>query len=173
MDVTYVLPLRATHPPSPDLVEHLAAIAAVAQVVVADSSPDEVFAANARAWGSFATHVRPDPRHRCANGKVHNAHGARPRADRGRGHRRRRRALHARAPSRSRRRARRGRRGRAAERVRRCRRVTRAVACGADGAYPAGTGCRAATSRAPSPCAPRRCAAPGATTATCCSRTSN
>ena len=72
MDVTYVLPLRATHPPSPDLVEHLAAIAAVAQVVVADSSPDEVFAANARAWGSFATHVRPDPRHRCANGKVHN-----------------------------------------------------------------------------------------------------
>ena len=72
MDVTYVLPLRATHPPSPDLVEHLAAIAAVAQVVVADSSSDEVFAANARAWGSFATHVRPDPRHRCANGKVHN-----------------------------------------------------------------------------------------------------
>ncbi len=35
-----------------------------------DGSPPEVFAVNARAWGSFVLHIPPDPARRCLMGKV-------------------------------------------------------------------------------------------------------
>jgi hypothetical protein len=40
------------------------------EVIVVDGSNDAVFRANAKAWGDFALHLRPEDGDRCLNGKV-------------------------------------------------------------------------------------------------------
>jgi hypothetical protein len=40
------------------------------EVIVVDGSPPHAFSVNRSAWGSFVTHVPPDPGHRCLMGKV-------------------------------------------------------------------------------------------------------
>jgi Glycosyl transferase family 21 len=68
--LSYVLPLRAPMPDTDlrDYVRDLAEI--VADVVVVDASAGEVRAVHETWWGGRVTHLTPDPRHRCLNGKV-------------------------------------------------------------------------------------------------------
>ncbi|HVM34663.1 MAG TPA: glycosyltransferase family 2 protein [Actinomycetota bacterium] len=69
---TYVLPIKW----SPDLdraelAGYLERIAAwVEEVIVVDGSPEPEFVENARTWGSFTKHVRPNAEFRFLNGKV-------------------------------------------------------------------------------------------------------
>jgi hypothetical protein len=71
--VTYLLPIkRPDTDPALDLefAGYLAWLARRVEVVVVDGSPERVFMAHERTWGRLVRHVRPDPRHACANGKV-------------------------------------------------------------------------------------------------------
>jgi Glycosyl transferase family 21 len=72
LSCTYLVPLRATTPPSRDLVAHLQTLARSYPVLVVDSSPDNVFAAAHAAFGPTVAHVRPDPQRAVRNGKVSN-----------------------------------------------------------------------------------------------------
>jgi hypothetical protein len=67
---TYVLPIRLDHTPPRELTEYLRGVASVCDVVIADGSPDEVFASAHREWARFATHVRPREDLDCLNAKV-------------------------------------------------------------------------------------------------------
>jgi glycosyl transferase family 21 len=70
IDLTYVLPLRCDgegHADHVDLREYLRRISALAEVIVVDGSPASTFASH-RFEG--VTHVPPDPRMACLNGKV-------------------------------------------------------------------------------------------------------
>jgi hypothetical protein len=72
LELSYVLPLRWSEGSGrEELTEYLRALrGACAEVLVIDGSPPHVFAANARAWGSWTVHVAPDPATRCKMGKV-------------------------------------------------------------------------------------------------------
>jgi hypothetical protein len=67
---SYVLPIAAETPPSAELTAYVASIGRRCQLVVVDGSPPDVFGAAHEAWSPWALHVRPDPRHACAMGKV-------------------------------------------------------------------------------------------------------
>jgi hypothetical protein len=69
-DVTYLLPIASIEAPSDELTDHLREVAERCRVLIVDGSPDEVFALAHAAWAPWACHVRPDPRHACAMGKV-------------------------------------------------------------------------------------------------------
>jgi len=68
--VTYLMPIVASSPPSPELTDYLRSIADRVQLIVVDGSPERVFAAAHAQWAPWARHVRPQPRHACAMGKV-------------------------------------------------------------------------------------------------------
>jgi hypothetical protein len=69
---SYLVPVRWTDGDGrAGLAAHLARMAALGvEVVVADGSPPEVFAANAAAFAPHAAHLPPDPDLACRNGKV-------------------------------------------------------------------------------------------------------
>lgn len=68
--LTYLLPIRSTTPPGDELTAYLRMISRHCAVVVVDGSVAPVFEQAHDAWSRFATHLRPDPDLRCANGKV-------------------------------------------------------------------------------------------------------
>lgn len=72
LDLSYVVPVRwRDGGQRQELAGYLAEIAPhCAEVIVVDGSPPEVFAANAEAWGAFATHVPPLEDERWLMGKV-------------------------------------------------------------------------------------------------------
>jgi hypothetical protein len=65
---TYLLPIRVTEPAPDELTRYLRRMATWCPVIVVDGSPDPVFAAHARRWGAFATHLPAESR--TTNGKV-------------------------------------------------------------------------------------------------------
>ena len=59
-DISYVLPIRsATSQAGGELTVYLRGIARLAEVLVVDGSPRDVFASHSAAWRSFARHVAP------------------------------------------------------------------------------------------------------------------
>lgn len=72
LGITYLLPLRRTAPPTPEFIDYLCSLVGVCEVIVVDSSSSATFDANALAFGDLVTHLKPDERFRCANGKVMN-----------------------------------------------------------------------------------------------------
>jgi hypothetical protein len=71
MWLDYVLPLRWEDDTGLDeLTGYLRTLTQHARVIVVDGSPAALFARHARRWRGLATHVRPDPGLRHANGKV-------------------------------------------------------------------------------------------------------
>lgn len=72
IQASYILPLRAATPVATELAGYLRWLSTVVETIVVDNSGDDVFDAHARAWGEHVRHVRPDPQHDCANGKVAN-----------------------------------------------------------------------------------------------------
>jgi len=70
VDATYVLPLRWTEPgPHEELAGYLAGLD-LAETIVVDGSPPDVFARHAAALDGVATHVKPAPGLRFLMGKV-------------------------------------------------------------------------------------------------------
>jgi hypothetical protein len=70
--LTYILPIKSSSPPTPELASYfrlLAMIDGVELIVVDGSSPD-VFEMHAKALGGFARHVAPDPDLATPMGKV-------------------------------------------------------------------------------------------------------
>lgn len=65
---SYVLPLRLPTPADPELTAYLLRLCDWMEVVVADGSPPEVYAAHEQAWGGRVTHV--DVKSVRLNGKV-------------------------------------------------------------------------------------------------------
>ncbi len=72
LDLSYVVPVRwHDGEQREELASYLAEIAPhCAEVIVVDGSPDEVYAANAEAWGRFVTHLPPLEGERWLMGKV-------------------------------------------------------------------------------------------------------
>ncbi len=72
LPLSYVLPLRwSDDEDAPELTAYLRWLARqVAEVVVVDGSPPELFAAHREAWGELAVHVPPDPDLNYVMGKV-------------------------------------------------------------------------------------------------------
>src|SRR3954453_15304219 len=72
LDLSYVVPVRwRDGAQRGELAEYLARIAPlVAEVIVVDGSPPDVFAANAAAWGEQVRHVPPAPGEAWLMGKV-------------------------------------------------------------------------------------------------------
>ena len=72
LELTYLLPLRWSHDREADeLTFYLRWVSAqVDEVLVVDGSPDVLFEAHAMRWGSYVSHVRPDPALAFRNGKV-------------------------------------------------------------------------------------------------------
>jgi hypothetical protein len=72
LDLSYVVPVRwRDGEQRRDLAAYLAGIAPhCAETIVVDGSPPEVFAANAEAWGDYATHVPPAAEEDWLMGKV-------------------------------------------------------------------------------------------------------
>jgi len=74
--ITYVLPIRSERQHDGELSSYLAEVAAWCDVVVVDGSPPAVHDEVHERWSSYGggggrlRHVRPDPVHACANGKV-------------------------------------------------------------------------------------------------------
>lgn len=72
LELSYVLPIRwhdgAGRVELTDYLQRLRA--SCVDVIVVDGSPPDVFAENARVWGSWALHVPPDPDTACKMGKV-------------------------------------------------------------------------------------------------------
>jgi hypothetical protein len=54
---SYVLPLRLSRPAGSELTDYLLSLSRLLDVVVADGSPPDVFAAHERAWSGRVTHV--------------------------------------------------------------------------------------------------------------------
>lgn len=71
LPATYLLPIRSPRRPSAELTGYLRDLSAHLPVVIVDGSDPDVFEDAHRRWSPFAVHVAPDPRRRCANGKVH------------------------------------------------------------------------------------------------------
>jgi hypothetical protein len=70
LQVSYVLPIRTeTLAGLEELTEYLKRISGLAEVIVVDGSPTDVFSEHAILWSSIC-HVRPSPQFDCANGKV-------------------------------------------------------------------------------------------------------
>lgn len=66
-----MVPWRSAEPADPEAVSYLRQVAGwCREVIVVDGSPPYAFSANRSAWGSFITHVPPDPGHQCLMGKV-------------------------------------------------------------------------------------------------------
>ena len=72
LQASYVLPLKAAAPVADELTDYLQWLSSRMETIVVDDSDDEVFDEHHRAWADAVVHVRPDPRHACANGKVAN-----------------------------------------------------------------------------------------------------
>ena len=72
LELTYVLPLKWSDDREADeLSFYLRWLAAqVDEVIVVDGSSPELFEAHAERWGTFVTHLAPDPALRFRNGKV-------------------------------------------------------------------------------------------------------
>ncbi|HET9198325.1 MAG TPA: hypothetical protein VFN92_08745 [Solirubrobacterales bacterium] len=72
LDLTYLVPVRwRDGAQRAELAAYLGEIAPrCAETIVVDGSPPEVFAANAAAWGRYATHIPPDPGEGFLMGKV-------------------------------------------------------------------------------------------------------
>ncbi len=69
--VDYVLPLRWDDDEGlGELTAYLRELSRWARVLVIDGSPAPVFAQHAQLWAGTVVHLRPDPAHACANGKV-------------------------------------------------------------------------------------------------------
>ena len=69
--ITYILPLRsATSQAGTELTAYLRELTPLAEVIVVDGSPPDVFAAHALAWGTRVHHVAPDPALATPMGKV-------------------------------------------------------------------------------------------------------
>jgi hypothetical protein len=67
---TYLLPLRTTELPDPELVEYLRGLSQILPVIVVDGSAPAVFEGIEELL-PFVRHVAPEPALRCLNGKVH------------------------------------------------------------------------------------------------------
>lgn len=67
---TYLLPLKASSPPTDELTNYLRALSVCHEVIVVDASVPAIFDAAHRAWIGFARHIPVDERIRCVNGKV-------------------------------------------------------------------------------------------------------
>lgn len=72
LPATYLLPIRLSGPPAPELTRYLQRVSQMCPVVVVDNSEPDLFDAAHDAWNVFAIHIGPDPRFDCANGKVRN-----------------------------------------------------------------------------------------------------
>src|SRR5207302_9306676 len=72
MDITYVLPLRTSHPMSLDFDEYLDWLSRRVELIVVDGSDDEIQRAHAHRWeGMGLQHAGVDPDvRRMLNGKV-------------------------------------------------------------------------------------------------------
>ena len=70
LDVSYILPLRATQPAGSELVDYVRWLSGRCETIVVDGSPPAAFAANARAWGRVVMHVPPSPSLATPMGKV-------------------------------------------------------------------------------------------------------
>jgi hypothetical protein len=72
LDLSYLVPIRwRDGGQRQGLAAYLRQIAPrCAEAIVVDGSPPQVFAANARAWGGFVTHMPPDREESCLMGKV-------------------------------------------------------------------------------------------------------
>ncbi|MEA2214900.1 MAG: hypothetical protein QOK19_461 [Solirubrobacteraceae bacterium] len=72
LTLSYVLPLRwSADAGRAELAQYLHGLRAhCEQIIVVDGSPAEIYAANEAAWGSWTTHIPPDPDLRCKMGKV-------------------------------------------------------------------------------------------------------
>ena len=72
-EISYILPLRAqVSQAESDLTPYLAGLARLAEVIVVDASPVEVFRAHAAAWAPIVRHLPPDPTLATPMGKVGN-----------------------------------------------------------------------------------------------------
>jgi Glycosyl transferase family 21 len=72
-DLSYLLPYRGAAPLDGDdeeLGDYLVWLSSRVDLIVVDGSDPDTFMVHHERWGSFATHVRPDPGIRCLNGKV-------------------------------------------------------------------------------------------------------
>jgi hypothetical protein len=71
LELTYVLPLRWDDGRDPsEMTAYLARLSGLVELIVADGSPPEVFAAHQQLWAGFGTHMPPDPDVSFLNGKV-------------------------------------------------------------------------------------------------------
>jgi hypothetical protein len=72
LELSYVLPLRWSEDSGrEELTEYLRELQArCAEILIVDGSPPDIFAAHAKAWGSWTVHVAPDPDTHCKMGKV-------------------------------------------------------------------------------------------------------
>src|SRR4051794_32231888 len=69
LPLTYILPIRHEGPPDADLADYLHELVGwVADLVVVDGSPGDVFAEHERRWPTTLRHVRPEAE--TPNGKV-------------------------------------------------------------------------------------------------------
>lgn len=71
LELTYVLPVRWDEGRDPrELTDYLRRLSELVELIVVDGSPSEVFDEHHRAWGSFGSHIPPDPDVSFLNGKV-------------------------------------------------------------------------------------------------------
>jgi hypothetical protein len=71
LELTYVLPLRWDDGRDPtELTDYLRGLSKLVELMVVDGSPPEVFEAHHSRWGSYGTHIPPDPDVSFLNGKV-------------------------------------------------------------------------------------------------------
>jgi hypothetical protein len=71
LPLSYVLPLRWSGGDRRDLGRYLEGLGRfVDEIIVVDGSDPGARLGNAEAWGTFVTHLRPDPEFACLNGKV-------------------------------------------------------------------------------------------------------
>jgi glycosyltransferase involved in cell wall biosynthesis len=70
LPVSYILPIRTeTLEGLGELTDYLQRLSRLAEVIVVDGSPTDVFSEHAILWPAIC-HVRPSPQFKCANGKV-------------------------------------------------------------------------------------------------------
>ena len=73
-EVTYILPIKASRAETAaEFTDYLRRLASmVREVIVVDSSPQDIFRGHAIVWGSFLRHVPPEPQLETPMGKVGN-----------------------------------------------------------------------------------------------------
>jgi hypothetical protein len=71
-EVSYVLPILCGRAGSDmdDLTGYLRWVSTRAELVIVDGSQHEIFRRNHALWGRLGTHIRPDEKDRCLNGKA-------------------------------------------------------------------------------------------------------